>query len=116
MELDQETPTPSQTSDSSTKIHSLWAGDVGWQRVASPKSTKALQRKKRRQGNQKKYGVKVPRNVAEALQFDKENGNDYWEVAIKKEMDTIMRLEIFQEFEAGKGNVLYFRYGWLIIK
>ena len=38
------------------------------------------------------------------LQFNKDNGNDYWEVAIKKEMDTIMHLETFQEFQAGKGN------------
>ena len=74
-------------------------------RVASPKPTKALQCKKRHQGNQIKYFVKVTHNVAEALQFDKDNGNNYWEVAIKKEMDTIMRLDTIQELKAGKGNM-----------
>ena len=32
-----------------------------------------------------KYGVKVPRDVKEALAMDKENGNDFWEQAIKKD-------------------------------
>ena len=33
-----------------------------------------------------KYGVRVPKNAAEALQFDKEDGFPYWENAMKKEM------------------------------
>ena len=33
-----------------------------------------------------KFGVKLPKSVKEALQFDRENGNDLWEKAIKKEM------------------------------
>jgi hypothetical protein len=33
-----------------------------------------------------KYGVRIPKSVEEALQFDKLNGNNYWEKAIEKEM------------------------------
>ena len=33
-----------------------------------------------------KYGVKIPRSVAEALKLDKENGNTFWRNALEKEM------------------------------
>ena len=33
-----------------------------------------------------KFGVRLPKNVKEALQIDIDNGNDLWEKAIKKEM------------------------------
>ena len=33
-----------------------------------------------------KYGILIPSNVREALQFDKDNGNTYWHDAIQKEM------------------------------
>ena len=33
-----------------------------------------------------KYGVWLPKNAAEALKIDQENGNDLWEKAINKEM------------------------------
>ena len=33
-----------------------------------------------------KYGIRVPKTVAEALQLDKENGNTYWADAVAKEM------------------------------
>ena len=36
-----------------------------------------------------KFGVKVPASVKEALLFDKENGNDFWEKAINKEIDNV---------------------------
>ena len=36
-----------------------------------------------------KYGIKVPRTVDEALKLDKENKNDLWEKAIKKEMANV---------------------------
>lgn len=36
-----------------------------------------------------KYGIEVPRNVRHALQLDKENGNDHWKEAIKREMDEV---------------------------
>ena len=34
-----------------------------------------------------KFGIKLPHSVEEALRIDKENGNDYWEKAIRKEME-----------------------------
>ena len=37
-----------------------------------------------------KYGLRVPRSVNEAYQLDKENGNDYWDKAIKKELDRVI--------------------------
>jgi hypothetical protein len=33
-----------------------------------------------------KFGIRMPKTVEEALRIDNENGNDYWEKAIKKEM------------------------------
>ena len=36
-----------------------------------------------------KFGIVVPRTVEEALQLDRRNGNDYWEKAIRKEMDAV---------------------------
>ncbi|EJK65892.1 hypothetical protein THAOC_13210, partial [Thalassiosira oceanica] len=39
--------------------------------------------------NNVKYGVRVPRTLKEARRFDKENGNDHWEKAYKKEMKNV---------------------------
>ena len=36
-----------------------------------------------------KFGVKVPASVKEALLFDKENGNDFWQKAIDKEIGNV---------------------------
>ena len=36
-----------------------------------------------------KFGIKVPKNVAQALEFDKENGNTLWRDAIGKEMKNV---------------------------
>ncbi len=33
-----------------------------------------------------KFGIRIPKSVAEAFQIDKENGNTYWANAIAKEM------------------------------
>ena len=33
-----------------------------------------------------KFGIRLPKDVDEALKIDRENGNTYWEDAIKKEM------------------------------
>ena len=37
-----------------------------------------------------KYGIKVPRNLQEAITFDEENGNTFWKDAIDLEMNTIL--------------------------
>ena len=41
------------------------------------------------------YGIKVPRNVEEAYQFDEENGNTLWADSIKKEMDSLIAMDVF---------------------
>jgi hypothetical protein len=39
--------------------------------------------------NNVKFGIEVPNTVEEALALDRKNGNNYWENAIKKEMDAV---------------------------
>jgi len=39
--------------------------------------------------NNVKYGVRVPRTLKEARRLDRENGNDLWEKAYKKEMKNV---------------------------
>ena len=36
-----------------------------------------------------KYGVRLPKTVAEALRMDRESGTDFWQRAIEKEMNNI---------------------------
>ena len=36
-----------------------------------------------------KYGIKIPRNIVQAYAFDRENGNNAWRDAIRKEMKGI---------------------------
>ncbi|MGH7974456.1 MAG: hypothetical protein ACREBR_02925 [bacterium] len=43
-----------------------------------------------------KYGVEVPSNVKQALEFDKKNGNQAWAEAIEKEMSSLYRLNCFK--------------------
>ena len=46
--------------------------------------------------NKIKMGIKVPRNIQEALLFDKENGNTKWADAIMKEMEGLRCLNVFK--------------------
>ena len=39
--------------------------------------------------NNMKFGIQIPTTVKEALALDRENGNNYWEEAIKKEYDEV---------------------------
>jgi len=45
-----------------------------------------------------KYGIRVPRNAKEALEFDEENGNTLWRDAILKELKALMEMEVFEKF------------------
>jgi hypothetical protein len=36
-----------------------------------------------------KYGIRVPKSVAEAYEIDKENGDDGWAQSIQKEMNAV---------------------------
>ena len=43
------------------------------------------------------YGVKVPRNHEQAMQFDLENGNTLWQEAEKTEIDQLFEYECFDD-------------------
>ena len=43
-----------------------------------------------------KFGIEIPQNVREALLFDKENKNTKWADAICKEIQTLLKLNIFK--------------------
>jgi formiminotetrahydrofolate cyclodeaminase len=42
--------------------------------------------KSRSAKNNLKYGITVPRTVADAMELDRINGNDLWDKAFKKEI------------------------------
>jgi hypothetical protein len=48
-----------------------------------------------------KYGVVVPRNVAQAYELDRLNGNNSWHEAIRAEIDSLITLECFEFHDAG---------------
>eukprot|EP00986_Skeletonema_menzelii_P007778 scaffold3101_cov93-Skeletonema_menzelii.AAC.1 len=43
------------------------------------------------------FGVKVPRNHDQAVQFDDENGNTLWQDAEKKEIDQLFEYKVFDD-------------------
>ena len=43
------------------------------------------------------FGVKVPRNHEQAIQFDEENGNILWQEAEKKEIDQMFEYNVFED-------------------
>ena len=52
--------------------------------------------------NREKFGFKIPNTIEEALELDRENGNNCWAEAIKKEMDNLDRLSVFKYHPADK--------------
>jgi hypothetical protein len=58
--------------------------------------------RKRKKDNRYKFGIRVPKNVKEALQLDKENENNLWRDAIAAEMDTLTKMCVFDILEKGK--------------
>jgi hypothetical protein len=44
---------------------------------------------KRKRKHEEKFGIKVPNTLAEALQFDRENGDTQWQEAVRKEINTV---------------------------
>ena len=49
-----------------------------------------------------KYGVQVPRTIAEALELDAANGNNHWQEAIDKEMKALLDMECFEFLKDGE--------------
>jgi hypothetical protein len=58
--------------------------------------------KKRKKDNRYKFGIRVPRNVKEALELDKENGNMLWRDAIAAEIGTLNKMCVFNVLERGQ--------------
>jgi len=50
---------------------------------------------------QYKFGVRIPKSVKEALELDRQNGNNYWAEALKTEIGQINSYETFQLIEEG---------------
>ena len=46
-----------------------------------------------------KYGIRVPKNVKEALELDRANGNHLWRDSIIKEIKALMGHRTFAFFE-----------------
>ena len=44
-----------------------------------------------------KFGIRVPRNYKEAVKLDEQNGNTFWQDAIKKEMSQIIDYKTFKD-------------------
>ena len=43
------------------------------------------------------FGVKVPRNHDQAVQFDEDNGDTLWQDAEKKEIDQMFEYNVFDD-------------------
>ena len=57
--------------------------------------------KRRKKNNRYKFGIEVPRNVAHALELDRQNGNHLWRDAIAAEMGTLTEMKVFEILERG---------------
>ena len=84
------------------KEHGL-LNEVGWKKCKTiAKRAKILQRmvnaNKRAQRYNAviyKFGVRLPRNVKEAIRLDEENKNTYWQDAMKREKDQLLEYKTF---------------------
>ena len=71
-------------------------------RQKKPKSNKTRPKKKKKPGRNNrnmgsiKYGIRIPKDVEQAREFDRANGNKGWEEAIRKEMDSLLGLDCFE--------------------
>jgi hypothetical protein len=59
-----------------------------------------------------KFGVRIPRNEKEAIAIDRENGNTYWQDAIKIELDQLFEYKVFRDL----GRNAAVPYGYQQIK
>ena len=44
-----------------------------------------------------KYGIRVPRNAKNSIQFDQDNGNKLWANVILKELEALMSMIVFRK-------------------
>ena len=50
------------------------------------------------------FGIKVPRNVKQSLEYDKENGNTFWQDAMAFEINNVQSYSTFKYM--GKVNFI----------
>ena len=65
-----------------------------YQEIFNRRLSRNKQMEKRR--NRIKFGIRVPNSVREALIFDRENKNNLWAEAIKKEMGALDKAQVFR--------------------
>ena len=63
--------------------------------VCKIRRSKKKKSKKVHRASKLKYGVVVPRNVNEAINLYEQNGNTYWQDAMKKEVNALVQLDCF---------------------
>lgn len=79
-----------------------------WARYTLKKRTSVLAKVKTKYWERAtKYGIKIPKSVAEAKRFDEENGNTLWQDAIKSEMSAI--IAAFEEHEGDPKSLIGFQ-------
>ena len=65
----------------------------------------------------RKFGVKIPRNIKEALKIEQENGNTLWQDAYNKEMFQVgIAFKIFRDnekipvgYKKASGHLIWYR-------
>ena len=76
-------------------------------RIQVIRRAKKPKKKKKKLSPSIKYGIKIPRNVQEAIQFDRDNESTLWQDAIQLEMGTLIDLDCFEfkeiDYDPGEG-------------
>ena len=57
--------------------------------------------KSKRRGTWYKFGVRAPKNYKEAMKSDKDNGDTYWQDAVKLELSQILGYDTFKDIGIG---------------
>ena len=65
-------------------------------RTAAPRKKPGRDNRSKSKAPVLKYGIMVPRTVAQALKLDEQNGDTQWQEAIKKEIDALMEMNTFK--------------------
>ncbi len=91
----EDPPRPTGTARRMVKLYDFHLDDN--EEVYSVRRAVVNSKKKKKYDAkpQLKYGVQVPKNVKQAMEFDKENNNTLWEDSIKLEIKALTDLECF---------------------
>ena len=76
--------------------------DMVLNNIRKTKTTLSQNQRNFRIKNREKFGIRIPNTIAEALQFDREAGNNKWAEAIAKEMNNLNRLNVFKHHPSHK--------------